>query len=72
MRGWILLGLVAVVLLVPNTMATDSPGDDFEDDSRTCVSYMHGILSANPATCVRAVTSTAQWVIDEVPDSTSS
>lgn len=69
MRGWILLGLLGVVLVSPGAVAGDIPDD--ADDSRTCVSYMPGVLSVNPATCARAVTATAQWVINETPETTS-
>lgn len=71
MRGWILLGLVAVVLLTPGSVASDMPSGE-DADSRTCVSVMPGVVSVNPLTCVRAVTATAEWVINETPDTTTS
>lgn len=69
MRGWILLGLLVVVLVTPGAVASDVP--ESAEDSRACASVWPGMVTVNLATCVRAVTATATWVINEVPDSVS-
>lgn len=69
MRGWILLGLLAGILVTPGAVASDMPASP--DDSGACASVWPGMVTVNPTTCARAVTATASWVINEVPDSVS-
>lgn len=65
MRGWILLGLTAAILMAPSVVADDM-GLDEEDDSRTCVYSSPHTTGVNPTTCAKAVFATVEWVVDQV------